>query len=123
MIGEQSWSQFRTRLEDKSYAATNKSVVVCVSPVNTSRQCSACGYISKKNRENQAVFLCQSCGFEDNADFNAGRNILAAGLAVTGRVSGTSFCEDVTGAEQSSFGLVCGDSAMVGSMKRQPLVI
>jgi hypothetical protein len=50
------------------------------------------------NRESQAVFRCRACGRQDNADVNAAKNILAAGLAVTGR----------------------GDLAVGRSVKRQP---
>ncbi len=42
---------------------------------NTSRGCSACGYIDKANRKNQSDFVCLKCGFALNADFNAALNI------------------------------------------------
>ena len=58
--------------------------IVLVSPKNSSMECSACGYISKKNRESQAVFLCKNptCGHSENADINAGQNILARAVDI-----------------------------------------
>jgi len=41
----------------------------------TSQKCSVCGYISRSNRQSQAVFKCKHCGFSLNADLNASRNI------------------------------------------------
>lgn len=41
----------------------------------TSQKCSVCGYISRSNRQSQAVFKCKRCGFSLNADLNASRNI------------------------------------------------
>ena len=41
----------------------------------TSQKCSACGYISRSNRQSQAIFKCKHCGFFLNADLNASRNI------------------------------------------------
>ncbi|MFI7141656.1 zinc ribbon domain-containing protein [Streptomyces massasporeus] len=55
---------------------------------NTSRRCSACGFITLGSRETQARFVCRNpgCGAECNADTNASRNIdHAAGPAVSGR--------------------------------------
>ena len=46
-----------------------------INPKFTSQRCSKCGYISKENRKTQAGFKCKNCGFEENADLNAARNI------------------------------------------------
>ncbi|MDQ6744662.1 MAG: transposase [Actinomycetota bacterium] len=51
-----------------------------VHPQNTSRSCRACGHIAQTNRESQAVFCCESCGFQAHADRNAAENILARAL-------------------------------------------
>jgi len=56
----------------------------------TSQKCSACGYISRSNRQSQAFFKCKHCGFSLNADLNASRNIRQNYLDATcypGRVS------------------------------------
>jgi len=84
-IHSQAWALFHQRLNDKASASTSPVVVVAVNPAYTSRRCSECGYTANDNRKSQAVFCCQSCGYTENADVNAARNILAAGLAVSGR--------------------------------------
>ena len=61
-----------------------------VSARYTSQKCSACGYISRSNRQSQAVFKCKHCDFSLNADLNASRNIRNNYLDATcypGRVS------------------------------------
>ena len=82
-IQRQSWGAFRTRLAQKAQASG--VTVIAVNPAFTSQRCSACGDTRKENRESQAVFSCRACGHHDNADVNAAKNILAAGLAVNGR--------------------------------------
>jgi len=84
-IANQGWGTFRIRLTDKASAAITQTLVVPVPPAYTSQRCSECGHTEKKNRKNQASFSCVSCSFTANADVNAARNILAAGLAVAGR--------------------------------------
>ncbi|WP_084957316.1 RNA-guided endonuclease InsQ/TnpB family protein [Thermoactinospora rubra] len=65
-----------------SYKAQRAGVpVVYVDAAYTSKGCSACGHISKKNRPDQATFACTSCGFAEHADVNAARNIAARGVA------------------------------------------
>ena len=42
-----------------------------INPMNTSRECAACGHIHPDNRQTQAKFQCNKCGHTDNADRNA----------------------------------------------------
>jgi putative transposase len=51
--------------------------LVRVNPKHTSQTCSKCGKKDKESRKSQSVFVCTSCNFELNADWNAARNILA----------------------------------------------
>jgi putative transposase len=94
-IHGQSWSRFRQRLTDKAIYATGLDgtpgpvELVAVNAAFTSQRCSGCGYTASENRESQAIFRCRACRHTPNADVNAARNILAAGLAVSGR-GGTS---------------------------------
>jgi transposase len=74
-----SWGLLARRLEDKAPGRVEK-----VNPAFTSQRCSACGHVDANSRESQARFACTACGFADNADVNAARNI-AAGHAVTAR--------------------------------------
>lgn len=48
--------------------------VVEISPTYTSQRCSKCGWVQKANRTGK-VFRCKSCGYTDDADMNAARNI------------------------------------------------
>ncbi|MFK4267401.1 RNA-guided endonuclease InsQ/TnpB family protein [Streptomyces milbemycinicus] len=85
-IAGEAWGRTVTMLEYKT--AQRGGTVVKVPAPNTSRRCSACGFITPGNRESQAVFVCKNsdCGFTCNADTNASRNIdHAAGSAVSGR--------------------------------------
>lgn len=72
--------------------------VIRVPAAYTSLTCSSCRSVDRGSRKSQAVFRCTSCGHEENADLNAAKNILAAGLAVT----------------------ACGDLASGRSVKQEP---
>ena len=41
----------------------------------TSKMCPHCGCIEDDNRKSQETFECIECGYKDNADFNAAKNI------------------------------------------------
>jgi putative transposase len=73
------WGKLARRLQDKAPGRVEK-----VHPAYTSQRCSACGHVAADSRESQALFRCTACGFADNADVNAAKNI-AAGHAVTAR--------------------------------------
>jgi Transposase and inactivated derivatives len=90
------WSGFLLALEHA--ARYHGAEIVKVNAAYTSQTCHACKHVAGESRESQAVFRCVACGHQDNADVNAAKNILAAGLAVTGR----------------------GDLAVGRSVKRQP---
>ncbi len=78
-ILDQGWSMFRSMLEYKAKWLGGQ--VVAINPANTSRACPVCGEVDADNRKTQAEFRCVHCGHADNADVNAARNILRAGLA------------------------------------------
>lgn len=82
-ILDKGWGDLLRRAEYK--AAVNGSRIVRVPPAYTSQTCSRCGHVDPKSRESQADFRCTACGHREHADVNAGKIILAAGLAVSGR--------------------------------------
>jgi putative transposase len=67
------YSLFRQMLEYK--ALLRGIAVVAVDPRNTSRTCPRCGRCEKGNRRSRRLFRCTKCGFQDNADAVASRNI------------------------------------------------
>jgi len=58
------------------------SELVAVNPAYTSQRCSGCGHTEAGNRRSQAVFCCLACGHAENADQNAAKNILEAGIGL-----------------------------------------
>lgn len=101
--------------------------VIEVDPKNTSRRCYNCGHTAKENRESQAVFLCRSCGYRDNADTNASRNTREKGLCALH--ADPDFCslylsgravpsvETRSDSEKDTF------LTAAGSVKREPLPV
>jgi IS605 OrfB family transposase len=77
---QHNWS-FRQLREFLVYKAQQAGVpLLVVDPRNTSRTCSCCGYVDKKNRRSQAAFSCLRCGFTCHADINAARNLATRGF-------------------------------------------
>lgn len=73
-----SFGQLRAFL---TYKAQRAGVpVLVVDPRNTSKTCSRCGHVAKRNRRSQAEFSCMRCGFTANADCNAATNLAARGF-------------------------------------------
>jgi IS605 OrfB family transposase len=73
-----AWAKFKQML---TYKAEEKGcTIVYVNPAYTSQTCSVCGCINKENRVSQSRFVCQDCGYTDNADVNAAKNIRTKGL-------------------------------------------
>jgi IS605 OrfB family transposase len=75
-----SWSfgQLRAFIEYKARLAG--VLVAAVNARNSSRECSKCGYVSKRNRTSQSNFQCRRCSFSINADINAARVLRSRAL-------------------------------------------
>ncbi|QWB24131.1 MULTISPECIES: RNA-guided endonuclease TnpB family protein [Streptomyces] len=77
-----SWA-FAQLGEFIAYKAHRQGVpVVHVDPAHTSQTCCECGYIDKRNRVDQALFVCRNCGVVAHADRNASHNIAHRGAVV-----------------------------------------
>ncbi len=75
-ISGEAWGRTVTMLTCKT--ARHGGTLHQVPAPNTSRRCSACGFITPGSRESQDAFVCKNlgCGWSGNADHNAARNIL-----------------------------------------------
>jgi IS605 OrfB family transposase len=72
---QHGWS-FRQLRDFLAYKAQRLGIpLVFVDPRNSSRECSKCGFVDKRNRRSQAVFSCLRCGYTAHADQNAARNL------------------------------------------------
>jgi putative transposase len=85
-IADAGWSRFADMLRYK--LAWSGGSLVEVPAAYSSQTCSACGTIDAESRRSQAVFRCTSCGYQDHADLNAAKILLAranrSGLPVEG---------------------------------------
>ncbi len=76
-VSDAGWGLFLQWLRVKAESAGR--VVIAVNPSGTSQTCSACGARVRKDLSVR-VHRCP-CGYEEDRDVNAARNILAAGRA------------------------------------------
>ena len=72
-IGTWNWKYWLNRLE--AQCELNRISFRTVAPYYTSTTCPVCGHSDRGNRSGE-VFSCLKCGHTDNADVNAGKNIL-----------------------------------------------
>lgn len=70
-----NWTYYDLQQKIEYKAKENGINVKKIKPRFTSQRCSNCGYIDKDNRPEQKTFKCLKCGYSENADFNAARNI------------------------------------------------
>ena len=62
--------------QEVEHIARNYDIAVStVQASYTSKMCPVCGCIEDENRPDQEHFSCVECGYEDDADFNAAKNI------------------------------------------------
>lgn len=95
-ILDQGWGEFRWMLGYK--LAWSGGKLILVSPRNTSRTCSVCGFVVGSMPLSMREWTCPRCGAHHDRDLNSARNVEAAGHAV----------------------LACGSSPTVGR-KQEPL--
>ncbi len=79
-ITDAGWSQFVGLTKEKAEWADRS--VVFVHPAYTSQTCSHCGHCEEANRKSQESFICCKCGYSENADTNAARNIFQQGQRI-----------------------------------------
>jgi putative transposase len=77
-ILDQGWGMFGRFLGYK--LADRGGVLVEVPAHHTSQTCAGCGVVDARSRQDQARFVCTTCGHEANADTNAAIIILKRGL-------------------------------------------
>lgn len=78
-ILDAGWGIFLNVLHAKAESAGR--VIVTVDPRNTSRTCHTCGHTDPDSRHGKR-FTCTACRHTADADVNAAKNILRAGLAL-----------------------------------------
>lgn len=73
-----NWSYYDLQ-QKVEYKANEKGIkVILINPRYTSKRCSKCGNIHSENRDiskSQSKFECIVCGYKENADINASKNI------------------------------------------------
>lgn len=80
-----NWSYYQLQ-QFIEYKANREGILIkYVDPFHTSQTCSKCGHDEDGQREKQDTFCCKSCGFKDNADYNAARNIAASTRYITNK--------------------------------------
>jgi putative transposase len=85
-ISDASWGSFIEILADKAARAGHQ--VVKVSPRFTTQKCHRCGGLVQKSLSVR-THLCPLCGYVEDRDVNAAKNILQAGAPPSGTVRDT----------------------------------
>ncbi|MFH1221492.1 MAG: RNA-guided endonuclease TnpB family protein [Candidatus Micrarchaeota archaeon] len=88
-ITDAGWSAFISMLSYKAESAGSR--VILVNPENTTKECSGCGILVKKDLW-ERQHNCPSCGLSINRDYNAAINILNRATVGT---TGSNACGDV----------------------------
>jgi len=77
-ILESAWGKVR---QFTTYKARKiNKLVIAIPPNGTSQECLKCSHTHPDNRKSQSEFVCQNCGFTENADYNASLVIKKTGV-------------------------------------------
>jgi putative transposase len=94
-ISDAGWSQFLQMLSCK--VEKTGGIVVKVNPKNTSQTCSVCRRELKEHIPlSERTFRCPFCGYEEDRDVNASKNILERAKANTAGLAGIHAFGDIT---------------------------
>ncbi|MDA1843986.1 transposase [Bacillus cereus] len=78
-----NWSYYQLQ-QFIEYKAIKEGILVrYIDPFHTSQTCSKCSHYEEQQRAKQDTFCCKSCGFKENADYNAARNIAISTKYIT----------------------------------------
>lgn len=81
VIAEAGWGELK--LKTKVVAEKLGLIFTEVNPRFSSQECNCCGHVSKANRKKER-FLCEVCGYIEDADTQASYNLLDRGLKQLG---------------------------------------
>ncbi|WP_088241139.1 RNA-guided endonuclease InsQ/TnpB family protein [Calothrix rhizosoleniae] len=91
-ISDAAWTQFRQWVE--YFGKVFGVVTVAVPPQGTSQNCSNCGEVVKKSLSTR-THVCPDCGYTQDRDHNAARNILEIGLRTVGHTGTQAASGDI----------------------------
>ena len=81
VIADAAWGELK--LKTKAVAEKLGLIFTEVNPRFSSQECNCCGHVSKTNRKKER-FLCEACGYIEDADIQASYNLLDRGLKQLG---------------------------------------
>ena len=81
VIADAAWGELK--LKTKVVAEKLGLIFTEVNPRFSSQECNCCGHVSKANRKKER-FLCEVCGYVEDADTQASLNLLDRGLKQLG---------------------------------------
>jgi IS605 OrfB family transposase len=83
------WSFYQLRQFLTFKSLLNGVPLVVVEPAYTSQTCSVCKHIGKRSNKS---FQCANCGHNEDADFNASKNIATLGGSVINPEKSAMYC-------------------------------
>ncbi len=98
-----AFSQLREFAQYKAKAAG--VTVTLVNAKYTCQTCSQCGHRATANRKSQSEFVCQSCHYSSNADYNAALNIRFRAVSSQPMVAETQAIEGACLVQQQAVAL------------------
>lgn len=74
-----AYNHFANKLEEMGKLEGFR--LIKVNPAYSSQKCPMCGFTNKMNRKGE-LFLCNQCGYKENADYVGAMNILSLGRVI-----------------------------------------